>query len=204
MTKVKICGLTGENDIEAVNHLKPDYIGFVFAPKSRRYVDCDRARRLRSQLHPDIQAVGVFVNEAIENILYMCQQEIIDVIQLHGMEEESYIMELKNQTNKPVIKAFAIETPEDIQKANASAADYILLDNGCGGTGESFDWSLLHSVERSFFLAGGLHPENIHKAIRKAKDTRYLYGVDASSGVETNGLKDYIKIERFIQKVRER
>ncbi len=204
MIKIKICGLTREKDIETVNKLKPDYIGFVFATNSKRYVSSEKVKLLKGNLEGGIQVVGVFVNAPIETVTALCREDIIDFIQLHGNEDDMYITELKAYTKKPIIQAYEIKTAEDIKRANGSIADYILLDHGAGGSGESFDWSLLSIVNRPFLLAGGLHPENIEDAIRKAIRTGYLYGVDSSSGVETNGMKDDKKIEKLIQTVRER
>ena len=202
MIRIKICGLTREEDIAVVNNLRPDYIGFVFAEHSKRAVTPEQAQKFRQNISPSIQTVGVFVDTDIETILSICKQDIIDVIQLHGKEDENYINKLRCHTDKPIIKAYQITTLGDIKKANDSVADYVLLDHGAGGTGESFDWSLLSDVSRPFFLAGGLHPGNVAGAIEQGFSTTYLYGVDTSSGVETNGFKDKIKIEQFIKTVR--
>ncbi len=204
MIKIKICGLTSRKDIEIVNSLKPDYIGFVFAKASKRYITPERAKLLRGYLDTGIQVVGVFVNEPVEFILTLCQQGIIDIIQLHGKEDDEYVKRLRFNTTRTIIQAYEIRIPEDVNKANTARADYVLLDNGAGGTGESFDWSLLGKMNRPFFLAGGLQSENVLIAIEKAATTNYLYGVDTSSGVETNGFKDCNKIEEFIKTVRER
>lgn len=202
MTKIKICGLTRPMDIETVNRLGPEYIGFVFASQSRRYVTPSQAKKLREQLKEGILAVGVFVNAPISTIVSLCQDNVIDMIQLHGQEEDSYIKELRQYIIKPVIKAFSIESHRDIQRANGSVADYVLLDNGAGGTGESFDWSLLTHITRPYFLAGGLSHKNIQEALNRSSP--HLYAVDTSSGVETEGVKDHRKIEKFIRLVRER
>ncbi len=204
MIKIKICGLTSKKDIEIVNALKPDYIGFVFAKTSKRYITPERAKQLRGYLDAGIQVVGVFVNEPIEFVLSLCQQGIIDMIQLHGKEDDEYVKKLRFNTTRSIIQAYEIRIPEDVNKANTGSADYVLLDNGSGGTGESFDWSLLEKINRPFFLAGGLQSDNVLIAIEKAATTNYLYGVDTSSGVETNGFKDCNKIEEFIKTVRER
>lgn len=202
MTKIKICGLTREIDIETVNRLQPDYIGFVFAEKSRRYVSPCRAKVLKENLMEGILAVGVFVNAPIEEVASLCMENVIDVVQLHGQEEESYIEELRKCINNPIIKAFQIEGLKDIHKANGSIADYVLLDNGTGGSGERFDWSLLSQITRPYFLAGGLSSKNIEDAFKRISPLPFA--VDTSSGVETEGVKDHRKIEEFIRLVRER
>lgn len=197
MTKIKICGLKSEDDISYVNELKPDYIGFVFLQGRQRYVSPQKAASLRALLDPSIQSVGVFVNEPIENVAALLQNQTVQIAQLHGQEDEAYARELKRLCNKPIIKAFIIRTKEDIQKALAYPADNLLLDNGLG-TGETFDWSLIQSIDRPFFLAGGLTPENVKQAIAMT----HPYAVDTSSGVETGHKKDYEKIKMFINAVR--
>lgn len=198
MTKVKICGLLRPCDIDAVNAEKPDYIGFVFA-ESRRKVTLTQAAELKKLLLPDIIPVGVFVNEPIENILSLVSEGIIDVIQLHGSEGETYIQRLKRLTDRPVIKAIAVQSKGDVQKWSVSAADYLLLDHKGGGTGQSFDWNMIGEVDKPYFLAGGLNPKNIMEAIRKTTP----YAVDVSSGVENEGFKDPARIKEFIRRVRD-
>lgn len=198
MVKVKICGLSRPCDIEAVNTEKPDYIGFVFA-KSRRKVTPAQAVALKTLLSPDITSVGVFVDEAIERILSLVRENIIDIIQLHGSEDETYIQKLKRSTDKPVVKAIGVYSKGDVQKWATTAADYLLLDHKGGGTGQNFDWDMIGEIDKPYFLAGGLRPENIVKAIGQAAP----YAVDVSSGVETGGIKDPKKITAFIRRVRD-
>ncbi|MBD5457420.1 MAG: phosphoribosylanthranilate isomerase [Lachnospiraceae bacterium] len=198
MTKIKLCGLSRPCDIEAANELMPEYIGFVFAPKSRRYVSPEQAAALKEQLNPAIKAVGVFVNEAPETIATYLKDEIIDIAQLHGKESETYIQQLRSLTGKPLIQAFRIDTEQNIETANASSADYILLDSGEGGTGTAFDWHLLRQINRPYFLAGGLTPHNIEDTVR----TLTPYVVDVSSGIETDGYKDRNKMTAFVNNVR--
>ena len=197
--KIKLCGMMTLRDIEVVNRLKPDYIGFIFAPKSRRYVTKAQANAMKMVLNPKIQAVGVFVNEKPEVIAGYVKEGIIDVVQLHGQEDENYIQRLRTLTEKPLIQAFRIQTEADIEKAVRSSADLILLDAGTGGTGTSFDWNLIQNIERPWLLAGGLYPENVAEAIRQLKP----YGVDVSSGIETDGKKDSRKMERFVKNIEE-
>lgn len=197
MTKIKLCGLTRPEDIAAANALEPDFVGFVFAPKSRRYVTGEQAGTLRKQLSPTIQAVGVFVDEEPERVAALLEAGIIDLAQLHGREDEGYLERLRALTEKPIIQAFPTKTPKDLERAQSSLADYILLDSGAG-TGITFDWGLLTSVRRPYFLAGGLGPDNVVQAIR----TLHPWGVDVSSGIETGGVKDFHKMAAFVAAVR--
>lgn len=197
MTKIKICGLRREQDIRYANELMPDYIGFVFRKGKMRYVTFEEAARLRSLLDPAIPAVGVFVNEPAENVIRLLQAGTIQIAQLHGQEDEAYAEELRRAGDHCIIRAFAVRSSEDIHRAFAFPADYPLLDNG-KGTGETFDWSLFQEQEKPFFLAGGLSPENVKEAI----ECFHPYAVDVSSGVETDGFKDYEKMKAFMDAVR--
>lgn len=198
MTKIKLCGLTRQCDIEWANELKPDFIGFVFAPKSKRYVTFDEALKLQQNLSPDIIPTGVFVNETIENIEYAVNHHIIDVIQLHGSEDNQYIKTLRQKVSCPIIQAFYIQTQSDMEAAKKSDADYIMLDSS-GGAGKTFNHALIGSIDRQFFLAGGLNAENAGEAIFKFKP----YAVDASSSLETDGVKDKNKMAAFVNAVRQ-
>ncbi len=198
MTKIKLCGLSRLCDIEVANQLKPEYIGFVFAAKSRRYVSPTVALELKSALASDIKAVGVFVNEPIENVVELVKFGVIDVIQLHGSEDDEYMTALKNVVDKPIIKAFSINSAVDVELAQKSQADFVLLDSGVGGTGQTFDWELLSHIKRQYFLAGGLAIDNVESAVKRLTP----YAVDVSSGIETNGVKDPVKMTNFVQIVR--
>ena len=195
MVKVKLCGLKRPCDIEWANDVRPDYVGFVFAGKKRRVTD-DQAKSLRGQLCNDIPVVGVFVDENQAHITRLVRDEIIQVVQLHGQEDE-YIKTLRNEIAVPIIKAFSVANREDVQRACQSRADYILLDNGKGGTGTSFDWSIIQDIARPFFLAGGLTPENVVEALQHQP-----YALDVSSGIETDGVKDKAKIQQFMTRIR--
>ena len=197
MTKIKLCGLRRACDIEWANELKPDYIGFVFSKKSKRYVTPEEAGKLKSMLDSPIKAVGVFVDAAPEVIAGMVELGVIDVVQLHGSEDEAYLRELKRRIKIPVFQAFRITSAEDVKRAEVSSADMVLLDAGAG-CGEVFDWNLLKDMKRPYFLAGGLTPENVSQAIKSL----HPYGVDASSSLETEGLKDSIKMAAFVKAVR--
>lgn len=197
MVKIKICGLMSLEDIAAVNAAKPDYAGFVLA-KSRRRISREHARLLRMELDPSIQAVGVFVNELPQIVAGYLEDGIIDFAQLHGQEDETYIHHLRLLTDQPLIQAFSIRTAEDLVKAEESSADLILLDHGNGGTGECFDWQLLRAVRRPYLLAGGITPGNAEEAVRMYRP----YGLDVSSGVETDGKKDAKKIMEIVRRIR--
>lgn len=198
MTKIKLCGLKRDCDIDYANECMPDYIGFVFYEKSRRYIQPVDALRLKEKLSKDIKSVGVFVDEKIENILDIDKKGIIDIIQLHGSESEEYIKKLREHTDKPIIKAISINDSSDIKKANECTADFLLLDNGKGGTGEAFDWRIVKDVKKPYFLAGGLGIDNINEALRVLSP----YAVDTSSGIETDGYKDKEKMCNFVLAVR--
>lgn len=197
MTKIKLCGLSRQCDIEWANELKPDYIGFIFWSKSKRNVSPERAKELKALLSPDIKAVGVFVDEPIENIAKLLSDNIIDLAQLHGSEDEEYIARLRTLSDKPIIKAFLLKSEDDVKMAEKSTADHILLDSGMG-TGKGFDRSLLNNISRPYFLAGGLYPENVANAIDKLSP----FAVDVSSGIETDNFKDRNKMAAFVNAVR--
>ena len=198
-TKIKICGLRRREDILAVNEAKPDYCGFIIEfPKSFRSVTADKVRELVKDLSPEIKGVGVFVNAPVEFVSGLLNEGTLALAQLHGQEDEAYIRKLKKLTDKPIIKAFSVKTSEDIEKALQSPADYILLDQGSGGTGMTFDWSLIPKIERPFFLAGGIGSENLEQAIREIRP----YAVDLSSSVETDKWKDSEKIRNVVDIVR--
>lgn len=197
MIKVKFCGLSRICDIEGANALKPEYIGFVFAPQSRRCILPEKALKLKSLLSPGIKAVGVFVNQQPEFAAELLNSNIIDIAQLHGNEEDDYIKQLRRLTHKPIIQAFRIAGAEEVIKAQSSIADCILLDAGAG-TGTSFDWKLVQNIKRPYFLAGGLNAQNALTALSILKP----YALDVSSGIETNGLKDTRKMAEFIHAVR--
>ena len=201
-TRVKICGLTRMEDIQVVVRWKPDYVGFVFA-ESRRRISPEEAGKLKAMLRPGILAVGVFVNGDPEEEARLYREGVIDLIQLHGQESEADIRRVKILTGgkAPVIKAVSVVGPESIRAWAASSADFLLLDNGPGGTGQAFDYRLIEEnlPEKPFFLAGGLNPDNVRQAVKALRP----FGADVSSGVETDGRKDEEKIRQFIQNARE-
>ena len=171
---------------------------FIFVEGRRRYISPDEALKLKEKLSSEIKVVGVFLDDEIEKIVNIADRGIIDMIQLHGHESEEFIANLRKKTDKKIIKAFSVKSEDDIEKAVKSSADYIMLDNGIGGTGETFNWDLCKNINRDFFVAGGLQKDNVLDIIDFAKP----YAVDVSSGVETDGVKDYAKMEEFVDKVR--
>lgn len=199
MTSIKICGLSRPADIDWINEARPDYCGFIIhVPKSIRSTDSGKLHELRFRLDESITPVGVFVNEPLESVISLSACNALGAVQLHGGEDENYIRCLKKELTIPVIKAFQADSPESIRQAEKSPADLILLDNGAGGTGTVFDWSLLRHIKRPYFLAGGLGPHNLTEAIK----TVHPWGVDMSSGVETDGAKDKEKILAAVAAVR--
>jgi phosphoribosylanthranilate isomerase len=194
VTKIKLCGIYRQEDAELVNQAKPDYFGMVIHfPKSHRNVSREQAAWLRAHIRQDIPAVGVFVNQPVEEIISLLNDGIIDIAQLHGGEGEADILAIREATGKPVWKAFRIRSAQDVENARNSPADLVLLDNGYG-TGESFDWRLVGAFSRPFGLAGGLTPENLPQAIAQINPTL----VDLSSGIETNKQKDLKKMLRAV------
>ena len=197
MARVKICGIKRPEDVEIVNELRPDYIGFVFAQESKRYLPFEKAREFRERLDSSIRVVGVFLGVDPKIVASVANQGVIDVIQYHGDEGAGVIERLKAFTDMPVIQAFKVTSKEDVARAVASPAEGILFDPS-QGSGKRFDWKLLKGITRPCFLAGGLNPENVGEAIRIC----HPFCVDVSSGVETDGVKDRDKVEAFIRTVR--
>ena len=197
MTKVKLCGLMSAEDAEYCNAVFPDLAGMILTPGFRRSVSPETAKEIRRTLHADIPLTGVFVNAKPDEITAFADCGIIQIVQLHGNEDAAYIRNLRMVCTLPMIKAYRIAAPEDLQRAAESEADIVLLDSGTG-TGKTFDHSLLGRFPRPYLLAGGLSPDNVAKAIA----AHHPYGVDVSSGIETEGRKDAEKMQAFIQAVR--
>jgi len=213
--KIKLCGLSRPVDIDSVNEAKPDYCGFIInVPKSIRNTTPDQVRALRKNLSPEIIPVGVFRNEPVENVAELLLDGTIQVAQLHGSEDEDYIRRLRAYGTFFIIQAFRVPIPEEISDirtrspekvlsdwadmVNKSSADLVLLDNGGGGTGKTFEWTLANQIQRPFLLAGGIGPDNITEAL----DQLHPWGVDMSSSVETDGKKDRKKMLAAVSRVR--
>lgn len=201
-TKIKICGLTRKEDIQIANRYKPDFIGFVFA-EGRRKISFSTAESLRGELSKEIKVVGVFVNESLDNLQAIIKNNLVDLIQLHGDETASYLLKLKEITDKPIIKAIHAKSSDYIKSQLKVESDYFLLDSYkkglYGGSGIAFDYSMLPKIHKPFFIAGGLNRDNILECMFRTKP----YGVDISSGVESNGVKDEGKIAEIIQMIRD-
>lgn len=194
MKKIKICGLKRSEDVDYVNTYQPDYVGFVFAGKKRK-ITYDQAKELKKGLLSSIQVVGVFVNEDISFVEKLVKEHVIDLVQLHGQEDQKYIQALKEKVDVSIIKAIQIKNEDSFNEHYD--VDYYLYDHGTGGTGESFDWSMLKEVDKPVFLAGGINLLNIDDALKKN-----VYALDVSSGVETDGFKDEKKIKKIVRRVR--
>lgn len=198
--KVKFCGLTRDADIAAANAARPDLIGLVFADSRRRVTD-EQAARLRAQLARGIQAVGVFVRDDPAHIAALVEAGTIDLIQLHDGEDAAYIAALRALTRAPLLYAVRVREHTDIERAAALDVDYLLLDTYvkgvAGGSGQKFDWSLIGTVEKPFFLAGGLTEDDLPRALRTG-----AFALDLSSGIETDGRKDRTKMCRIAARIR--
>jgi phosphoribosylanthranilate isomerase len=196
MTKIKICGIARLEDIDYVNELQPEYVGFVFA-KSKRRLDVDEAINLIRNLRLDIKKVGVFVDEDPLKVLETAENVKLQVLQFHGHEDQEYINKFKGFE---IWKALKINNSQSITEMSNYKCAKFLLDNSIAGSGESFNWELARGKidGSSVMLAGGLTAQNVQKGIMLLNP----YGVDVSTGVETNGYKDYEKTKKFIKKVR--
>ncbi len=197
MTKIKMCGLSRTEDIKFANHIMPEFVGFVFYEKSSRYVDPVTAAELRWELDYRIAAVGVFVDAPVSFVADLARREVIDAVQLHGSENNEYIAKLRSMVDVPIIQAFRVSSPYDIESAVISDADFVLLDSGTG-TGKTFDHSLIKGLNRPYFLAGGITPENVREAAEKL----HPYAVDASSSLEIDGVKSFERMKAFAEAVR--
>lgn len=201
MVRIKICGLRRDEDIEAVNELCPEYVGFVFADSKRKLSE-EEALRLKRQLKPHILTAGVFVNDRRERIVRLCREDVIDLVQLHGDEDPEYMKALQHECRKPVIKAVRVKSARQIREAEELPCDYLLLDtyqpSVYGGSGKTFDWSMIPKLSKPYFLAGGLNAGNVQKAMQMCRP----YAVDVSSSAETEGWKDKEKMRQIITAVR--
>lgn len=209
MTKVKICGLTRIEDIQCANRMKPDYIGMVFYAKSKRAVTMEQAASLKAALDKNIKTVGVFVNAEPSFIAQLAQAGTIDVIQLHGDEDEAYIEQLRQQVaplGVPIIKAIRVQGEESLQNLGQYPVDFFLFDTYkpglYGGTGERFNLELEQvKIPRPYFIAGGLDAGNVAQVVA---ENSQAYAVDVSGGVEagSTGLKSVAKMAAFVAEVR--
>lgn len=196
MTAVKFCGLRRMADIDTCNRLQPEYAGFVFWKGSKRYIPYKEAKNLMLALDRDIVPVGVFLDQPLSEIIEAGETGI-RMVQLHGSEDQEFIDKVRETTGLPVIKAFTVRDKTAFEQSLSVACDFRMYDSGAG-TGKGFDHSLIRAAGNPFFLAGGLTPDNVGEAIAEL----HPYAVDISSGIETNGKKDPVKMEHFIDAVR--
>ncbi len=196
--KVKICGLKRQEDVAYVNRYQPDYVGFILNfPKSHRHISYELLQQLSPQVDSSIKKVGVFVDEQTDKMVELVEKGQLDIIQLHGQQDEAFIQQIRSLTSCPIWQAFSIRTAADLERAEASSADGLILDHAGGGSGQTFDWSLIQNFSRPYFLAGGMNAETIPQALKQLKPE----GIDLSSGVETQGLKDPEKIKKIVEMV---
>lgn len=200
-TRIKICGITREEDADVAVAAGADAIGFVFYPPSPRYVTPQRAAELVARIPPFVDVVGLFVNEAPETVRSVCEAVPINVLQFHGDEEAAYC----RQFSRPYLRAARVRPGLDLVEFARSFADArgLLLDafvEGYGGGGHVFDWTLIPPDLPGFLvLSGGLAAANVGDAIRRVRPV----AVDVSSGVEAGkGIKDHDKIAAFVAAVR--
>ncbi len=191
---IKFCGIRRIEDVRAVNKTHPDLAGFILVKGRKRYISPEKVCELKRAIDPSIKAVGVFIDEDIDEVRRLLSEGIIDIAQLHGNEPDEYIRELKSSTGATVIKAIGIRDADDVRRAEASPADLVIVDSPGGGTGSTFDWDLLQKIERPYILAGGINTDNITEAVERL----HPYGVDVSSGIETDGFKDEDKMKAFM------
>ena len=200
MTKIKICGLRRPEDVNMMNRLKPDYVGFILAEGRRRTISPETAQSLHAGLDPSIASVGVFVNQEPDRILELAGKGIFEAIQLHGQEGPETVRYLKERCGLPIFKALSVRDGSEADEWQESGVDYLLLDNGIGGTGETFDWSCYGRIPKNIplWIAGGLNEDNVPEVLTGLAP----YGIDVSGGVETDGYKDEKKAARLIACVR--
>ena len=196
MTLVKLCGLRSERDMFYAVKSGADMVGMVLSPGYRRSVTVAEAAKMLGSVLGSVVSVGVFADSPLSEAVKMSELLELGAVQLHGSEDEDYIHSRRESTGIPVIKSFTISGESDLEDAESSCADLVLLDAG-KGSGKVFDWSVIN-LKRKFILAGGLSPENVGKAVSEVRP----YAVDASSGTETDGVKDPVKMAAFVENAR--
>jgi phosphoribosylanthranilate isomerase len=196
MTKIKLCGLTRTEDALAANGARPDWAGLVF-DAGRHFVSDDTAEAIRKTLDADIPIVGVFANDDPSHIIALARRGIIQYVQLHGAESEDYLLALKREILCPFIRVVSVKTTEDIKEKENTAAEFLLLDHGKGGTGRAFDWNMIPPLTKPWFMAGGIGLSNLKQALAYRP-----YAVDISTGAETDGVKDAAKMRQLVEIVR--
>ena len=206
MTKIKICGITNLGDAELAADLGADALGFNFYPKSPRFTDAATVAKIARRLSASVGMMGVFVNERIDTVATTAEKAGIDTVQLHGDETPEYCAELRNATGLKVMKAFRMGAGFRAATPEAYDVDLLLLDADAGpaygGSGAVADWqtaAVICSERANVYLAGGLSPENVRRAVETVKP----FGVDACSCLESEkGNKDAAKLRAFFHAVR--
>lgn len=202
---LKFCGIFRDEDVEFINKIHPDYMGMILSEGFRRTISHEKAKKFSSKKNSNIKAVGVFVDESVEYIKKAFSQIQLDVIQLHGKENADMISTLHKELNVPVWKAVRVQTIQDVRNAEKLGADVLILEgyhpDVIGGGGIIANWDLIcqSNPKQPFFLAGGLCPDNA----KQAKEIVKPYGIDISSGIETNGVKDFEKMKQVAEILRE-
>ncbi len=196
-TRLKICGITNEEDAIMVSNLGADAIGFVFA-ESKRKITPEKAKEIIGILPPFIKTVGIFMNAALNEVNKITEYAFIDAVQLHGNENPEYC----DKVNRKVIKGIQVtenDTKETlIEKMRNYSVSAFILDPG-RGSGKTFNWDIARGIDKPLIIAGGLTPDNVRQVIRNL----HPYGVDVSTGVEKDyGKKDREKVKRFIEEVK--
>jgi len=199
--KVKICGLTNLEDVLAAVEMGADMLGFIFYPKSPRFIDFEKAREIIRKIPTFVDTVGLFVNPSAEQVRRAYAEGWLNWIQLHGDESPEFCRSLL-WMNCKLIKAIRVRSKKDVQRAAEYPADIILLDHYSkdryGGTGERFDWSWLEPMNQRIMLSGGITPDNVVEAIETG-----VYGIDVCSGIESQpGRKDHEKMRQLFENIR--
>ncbi len=199
--KVKICGIRSLEAAQAALNSGADFLGFIFVPNTKRYITPEDAKKIiDSARSEEIKIIGVFRDQPLEEVNQITEKLNLDYVQLHGQETPEYV----NQINSKIIKAFNLSSNFDTEKTSSKMekykADYFMLDRQIVGEGDMLDPYLVNELASEFpvFLSGGLTPDNVQQVLKVVKP----FAVDVSSGVETNGEKDLVKIKKFISLVK--
>lgn len=202
--KIKFCGIRRKEDVQYINELEPDYMGMILTSGFRRSVGIEQAKELVDECNPKVKKVGVFVNQSIEEVLNISTKLSLDVIQLHGEENLEYIEKISDKAKCQIWKAVRVKCADEIRVADTFPVDLLVLEGyvtgEVGGTGVEADWELIakNPPRKPFLLAGGLTPQNVEGVSKIVKP----FGVDVSSGIETDGIKDFNKMKEIIIKIR--
>jgi len=205
--KIKVCGMCEPENIAGVAKEKPDFMGFIFYPGSKRFAGYEAQTEILQAVSSNVQKVGVFVNESAEQLLATARSWNLNIIQLHGQETPEYCRTIRN-SGFLIFKAFSVSESFnfEILKEYGNCCDYFLFDTKGklpGGTGKKFNWQLLekYTLDIPFFLSGGIGPDDT-ESIRNFRHPQ-LFGLDINSGFEISpGIKNVEKIKKFISEIR--